>query len=106
MLLIRSVKITDTHSPYNGQIKDILVENGQISQIADHIEAANAQVLEGENWHISPGWVDMRVHAYDPGYEQKEDLRSACAAAAVGGFTDIAVLPNAKPCLLYTSRCV
>ncbi|WP_028522360.1 dihydroorotase [Runella limosa] len=99
MLLIRSVKITDTHSPYNGQIKDILVENGQISQIADHIEAANAQVLEGENWHISPGWVDMRVHAYDPGYEQKEDLRSACAAAAVGGFTDIAVLPNAKPAL-------
>jgi dihydroorotase len=99
MLLIRSVKITDTYSPYNGQVKDILVENGQISQIADHIEKTNAQVLEGENWYLSPGWVDMRVHAHDPGHEQKEDLTTACAAAAVGGFTEIAILPNTKPAL-------
>lgn len=99
MLLIRSVKIIDSHSPYNGQIQDILVENGQITQIAPHIDAPNAQVLEGDNWHISPGWVDMRVHAYDPGLEHKEDLGSACAAAVAGGFTDIAVLPNTKPAL-------
>jgi dihydroorotase len=39
----------------------------------------------------------MRVSAGDPGFEHKEDLTSACRAAAVGGFTDIAVLPNTRP---------
>ena len=39
----------------------------------------------------------MRVLAQDPGYEHKEDLTSVCRAAAAGGFTDIAVLPNTQP---------
>jgi len=99
MLLLQSVKIIDSLSPYNGYIKDILVENGQITQIEDHIDAPQAEILTGENWHISPGWVDMRVCTHDPGHEHKEDLATTCAAAAAGGFTEIAVLPNTKPAL-------
>ncbi|MFN8349784.1 MAG: dihydroorotase [Spirosomataceae bacterium] len=99
MLLIRSVKVIDSRSPYNGQIKDILVENGRISRIDDQIEVDNAEILTGDHWHISPGWVDMRVSAYDPGYEHKEDLSTVCEAASAGGFTEIAVLPNTKPAL-------
>ncbi|WP_428654078.1 dihydroorotase [Runella sp.] len=99
MLLIRSVKIIDSRSPYNGQTKDILVENGQITQIGDQLDAPNAELLTGNNWHISSGWVDMRVSSHDPGHEHKEDLTTACEAAVVGGFTEIAVLPNTQPAL-------
>lgn len=99
MLLIRSVKIIDSRSPYNGQTKDILVENGKINQIGDQIDAPNAEILTGDNWHISSGWVDMRVSSHDPGHEHKEDLTTACEAAVAGGFTEIAVLPNTQPAL-------
>ncbi|MEZ4900454.1 MAG: dihydroorotase [Spirosomataceae bacterium] len=99
MLLLQSVKIIDPCSPYNGQTKDILVQDGQIAQIKDKIEAPQVAILTGENWHISPGWVDMRVCSHDPGQEYKEDLTTTSAAAAAGGFTEIAVLPNTKPAL-------
>lgn len=99
MLIIRSAKIIDIRSPYNGQTKDILVENGQITQIEDQIEYQGAEILSGENWHVSPGWVDMRVCIHDPGHEHKEDLATTCIAAAAGGFTEIAVLPNTQPAL-------
>lgn len=99
MLLIRSAKIIDSRSPYNGQTKDILVENGKITQIGDQLDAPSAEILTGDNWHISSGWVDMRVSSHDPGHEHKEDLTTACEAAVAGGFTEIAVLPNTQPAL-------
>jgi len=97
-LLIRSAHIVDAASPFNGQVRDILVENGLIRQIGDDISVdAAVRVIEAENLHVSSGWVDMRVSTQDPGYEHKEDLTSVCRAAAAGGFTDIAVLPNTQP---------
>ena len=43
------------------------------------------------------GWFDMNAAFGDPGYEHKEDLQSGLAAAAAGGFTGLALLPNTKP---------
>ena len=97
-LLIRSAHIVDPASSFNGQVRDILIDNGLIQQIGLHLAVDKAvRVVEADNLHISPGWVDMRVSAQDPGYEHKEDLTSVCRAAAAGGFTDIAVLPNTQP---------
>ena len=97
-LLIRSAHIVDAASPFHGQVHDILVENGLIRQIGDAISVdATVRVIEADNLHVSSGWVDMRVSTQDPGYEHKEDLTSVCRAAAAGGFTDIAVLPNTQP---------
>lgn len=96
--LIRSARIVDTASSWNGQAVDILVENGLIRQIGENLPAnSDSRVIELDNLHVSSGWVDMRVLAQDPGYEHKEDLTSVCKAAAAGGFTDIAVLPNTQP---------
>jgi len=96
-ILLKAVKIIDKSSEFNLQTKDILIENGIIKQISDNISANNAQVIEGDNLHVSAGWVDMRVSPKDPGYESKEDLSSLCNAAAAGGFTEIVTLPNTKP---------
>lgn len=97
-ILLRSAHIIHAESAFNGLTRDVLIENGLIRQIADRIDAPeHTQVIELPNLHLSAGWVDMRVSTGDPGFEQKEDLTSACRAAVAGGFTDIAILPNTRP---------
>ena len=97
-ILLRSVHIIDPQSALNGLVRDVLIDNGLIRQLADTIEAPDGcRVVEQPNLHVSPGWVDMRTQAGDPGFEHKEDITSLCRAAAAGGFTDIAVLPNTRP---------
>lgn len=96
-ILLKSVKIVDSSSEFNGQTKDILIENGIIQQIANDIENTADQTISGENLHVSAGWIDMRVSPKDPGFESKEDLNSLSAAAMAGGFTEIITLPNTKP---------
>ena len=96
--LIRAARVVDPASSFDGQVVDILIGNGLIQQIGVNLETdATVQVIEADEMHVSTGWVDMRVLAQDPGYEHKEDLTSVCQAAAAGGFTDIAVLPNTQP---------
>lgn len=96
-ILLKSVKIIDNSSEFNGQAKDILIENGVIQQIATTIEEVADEIISGKNLHVSAGWMDMRVNAKDPGYESKEDLSTLASAAMAGGFTEIVTLPNTKP---------
>ena len=97
-VLLRSVHVIDAASPVHEQVVDIRVNNGLVQEIGQHLSAGSeTRVIESENLHVSTGWLDMRVLAQDPGYEHKEDLTSVCRAAAAGGFTDIAVLPNTQP---------
>ncbi len=96
-ILLRAVKIVDKASPLNGQVKDLLLQEGRIVRIGDGLETDGAEVREGQGWCVSPGWVDMRVASRDPGYEHEEDLDSVRRAAARGGFTEIMLLPNSKP---------
>ncbi|MCY7357265.1 MAG: dihydroorotase [Rudanella sp.] len=97
-ILLRSAHIIDPQSAFNGLVRDVLIDNGLVRQIADFIEAPDGcSVVERPNLHVSPGWVDMRVSGCDPGFEHKEDLTSVCRAALAGGFTDITVLPNTQP---------
>ena len=44
-----------------------------------------------------PGLIDMHVHLREPGEEYKETIESGCRAAAAGGFTAVACMPNTKP---------
>jgi dihydroorotase len=39
----------------------------------------------------------MHVHFREPGHEHKEDIASGAAAAAAGGFTAVACMPNTDP---------
>lgn len=96
-ILIKSAKIIEKSSPFNGQIKDILVEGGVITKIGDGLVADDATIYSANNLHVSAGWVDMRVASRDPGFEHKEDLTSVKAAASHGGFTEIVLLPNSSP---------
>lgn len=95
-LLLKQGRIID---PAQGldQIADLLIENGRIAQIGDNIKAAGAEVYDAGGLVIAPGLVDMHVHLREPGLEAKEDIVSGTQAAAAGGFTTIACMPNTKP---------
>jgi len=51
--------------------------------------------LQGK-W-IVPGLIDMHVHLREPGEEHKETIESGTRAAAAGGFTAVACMPNTNP---------
>ncbi|WP_458332014.1 dihydroorotase [Peijinzhouia sedimentorum] len=95
-ILLKNVSILDPRSIHNSLKKNILIENGVIKSISDDILSADKLVDAGGGF-VSPGWFDMQAHFADPGFEHKEDLESGANAAAAGGFTGVAILPNTKP---------
>ena len=96
-LLIKQARVVDPHSPFNGQLADIFIENGVIIQLSTAISAIVDKEINIEGLHVSPGWVDVFANFADPGYEFKETLETGAAAAAAGGYTDVFVLPNTNP---------
>ena len=77
--------------------KDLLIENGKIVQIADHIPANGGQEIDAARKHVFPGLIDMHVHLREPGFERKEDIESGAKAAVKGGFTQVCCMPNTNP---------
>ena len=96
-VLIKQATIVHTASPFNGQLKDIFIQDGMIQSIADKISEKADQVIEQEGLHVSIGWLDVFSQFCDPGYEYRETLETGAKAAAAGGFTDVLVLPNTNP---------
>jgi dihydroorotase len=95
-ILLQSPQIIDPNSPYHLKEKNILINNGRIAEIGDKNYSAD-KVIKAEGMKLSIGWFDLGTSIPDPGYEHKEDLESGMRAAAAGGFTEIALLPNTSP---------
>ena len=55
------------------------------------------QLIDCKKSCLSPGIVDMRVQPADPGAEHLESLSTLLAAAAGGGITALACLPDTRP---------
>ncbi len=56
-----------------------------------------AETIDCKGLCLAPGLVDMRVAVGEPGFEQRETIQSASRAAAAGGITAFAMLPNTHP---------
>lgn len=96
-LLIRRVTVIDPASPHHGETLDMYIESGRISRLGLGlgIDCGREMVLEGA--YVSPGWMDLGAQVGDPGFEHREDLETASAAAAAGGYTAVAPFPNTAP---------
>lgn len=81
----------------------LLAEGGVIRVIAEDAAAAGGTeghtVIDAEGKLVSAGLIDMHVHLREPGFEYKEDIESGSKAAAKGGFTTVACMPNTRPVL-------
>ena len=97
-LLIKGITIADPNSVFNGKTCDVSVEKGIIKAIASKLEnSGTVEVYDGKGAILSPGFFDLNCVLGDPGLETKEDIHTGTAAAAAGGFTGIAIMPNTKP---------
>nr|WP_269190126.1 dihydroorotase [Intestinimonas massiliensis (ex Afouda et al. 2020)] len=76
---------------------DILVEDGRVAVIGSELTAPSARVIDARGLTVCAGLVDMHVHLREPGFEYKETIETGCLAAARGGFTSIAPMPNTRP---------
>jgi dihydroorotase len=78
------------------QIADLLVIDGRIAG-PDQPVPADVPEIDAKGCWVVPGLIDMHVHLREPGEEYKEDILSGARAAASGGFTGVACMPNTKP---------
>jgi dihydroorotase len=89
-------------------IGGILIENGKVVRISDHLELAateselvgdDLEIINARGAVIAPGFIDLHTHVREPGDEPKETIASATRAAAAGGFTTICAMPDTRPAL-------
>lgn len=80
------------------EIADICIEDGIIAKIGKNIEEKDAdEVILAEGKYVMPGFIDLHVHFREPGFEYKETIQTGAMAAARGGYTSVAPMPNTKP---------
>jgi dihydroorotase len=97
-ILIKSAKIIDVNSKFHQQRKDVLIEKGIITKIANSItNKKGIKRLSFDNLHISCGWFDSSVSFGEPGFEERETIENGLLVAAKSGFTAVAVNSNSFP---------
>ena len=87
-LLVNSNEITKN---------DILIDNGKIDKIGDLSDESCDNIIDASNNYVLPGLIDPQVHFRDPGFPDKEDLKTGSMAAAAGGITTFFEMPNTNP---------
>lgn len=98
-ILLKRARLIDPSQKLD-QIGDLLIRDGKIAELGEDLfsHAADAdEVIDCGGLIAAPGLVDMHVHLRDPGQTHKEDVYSACRAAAAGGVTSLLAMPNTVP---------
>lgn len=99
MILIKGGHVIDPKNKIDG-IMDILIKGENINKIEKNIELKSEyEIVDATNLMVFPGLIDMHVHLREPGFEHKETIQTGLAAAAKGGFTTVACMPNTKPAI-------
>ncbi|TDO92125.1 dihydroorotase [Halanaerobium saccharolyticum] len=94
--LIKNGSVYDSKNGLTGKY-DILIEGNKIFEINKEITNQGYEVIDAEGEIIIPALIDIHTHLREPGYEEKETVKTGCEAAAAGGFSAVAAMPNTKP---------
>ena len=92
-VLIRGGRVIDPSRGLDG-VRDIAIDGGIIRAISEHVEERGHEIIDATNCVVAPGFIDMHVHLREPGQTHKETIATGTAAAAAGGFTAVACMPN------------
>lgn len=93
--LIKNGRIIDPANRID-RTGNLLVHHGRIAEATQNAALECTEIDANGLW-VVPGLTDMHVHLREPGQEYKEDILSGALAAAAGGFTGIACMPNTSP---------
>src|SRR3954452_17284362 len=83
----------------NGELSktDLYIEEGEIKEIGELASLQAEEIIDAAGLIVGPGFIDLHVHLREPGGEKKETIKTGSLAAAKGGFTTIAAMPNTRP---------
>ena len=84
------------------RVQDLWLDQGRVAGLGEDAPAAlrnrtDVEVIDATGAIVAPGLVDIHVHLREPGQEEKETIETGTAAAARGGFTTVACMPNTSP---------
>ena len=97
--LFTAIRLLDPASGLD-QHGDLLVRDGRIADFGPGLGRPDgATVIAEDGAILCPGLVDMRAALGEPGYEYRETIASAAEAAAAGGITTLAALPDTLPAI-------
>lgn len=98
-LALKGLKLINPDQKLNSK-SDLLIEDGKIKKIGELTkeDLKGAEVLELDGKYCAPGFFDMHIHLREPGREDEETVLTGSNAAAAGGFTGVACMPNTDPC--------
>ena len=103
-ILIRGGHLIDPPAHIDA-LKDIVLRDGRVAEVADPGKTSfgkakaspDLQIIEAKGLTVAPGLIDIHVHLREPGQGHKETIATGTAAAAAGGFTAVAAMPNTTP---------
>ena len=95
-ILIKNGRVVDPSQNLD-KVCDLLVEDGKVKAIGNDLACEGAELFDATDKVVMPGIIDMHTHLREPGLEAKEDIVSGTKAAAAGGITTVACMPNTKP---------
>jgi dihydroorotase len=95
-LILRQGRVVDPTQKLN-KVMDVGIEDGHIAEIAPRIRKKGRKEMDLRGLLVFPGFIDMHVHLREPGREDAETIESGGNAAAHGGFTAVACMPNTQP---------
>ncbi|WP_420846122.1 dihydroorotase [Neobacillus notoginsengisoli] len=95
--LLKNVHLPDNLETEWEKMTDIYIEDGLIAEIGPSLNKDADRIINGSGLVASPGFIDLHVHLREPGGEKKETIETGTKAAAKGGFTTIAAMPNTRP---------
>ena len=96
-ILLKNATIIDPKGAFHLKQVDVFIQDGKISAIDTDLSVAADITVKKDNLHLSTGWFDSSVCLGEPGYEERETLENGQRAAALSGFTDIAIAPETQP---------
>jgi dihydroorotase len=91
-IVLRGGRVIDPDTSRD-EIADVAIVGGLIGEDAP----GGTYVLDAAGCIVCPGLIDIHVHLREPGFTHKETIETGTRAAAAGGFTYVACMPNTNP---------
>ncbi|HHX74276.1 MAG TPA: dihydroorotase [Firmicutes bacterium] len=95
-IVLQGGTVVDPSQKLHG-VYDVLIGEGKVTAVARRIPAEDRMILDVSGLTVVPGLIDVHTHLREPGYEEKETVPTGGRAAAAGGYTAIAAMPNTRP---------
>ncbi|MGF7087257.1 dihydroorotase [Kroppenstedtia sanguinis] len=76
---------------------DVRLREGKVERIGGDLLGEADEVLDLAGKLVIPGLIDLHIHLREPGWEEKETIATGTQAAARGGYTTVACMPNTRP---------